>query len=72
MATIRFSDGRPEDTATDLRHATEILRQLWPSAVIGDEEYGRRLVWRNDRESRDDAGAEAVAEIVTGRPGGDD
>ena len=62
---IRFADGRPaDDQITDLDEAKQVLAQLWPSAVFGDLERGRRLVWRNGREANGDRGADAVAEIL--------
>lgn len=67
---IRFADGRPDDNQiTDMDEAKQVLTQLWPSAVFGDPEWGRRLVWRNDREANGDrgdgdSGANAVAEIL--------
>lgn len=62
---IRFSDGRPDDDQiTDLQEARDVLSQLWPSCVIGDEEHGRRLVWRTEREADNDDGSNAAAEIL--------
>lgn len=62
--TIRFADGRTPITCATPADADARLRALYPDGVSHDD--GTRILWWADTEdAADDAGAHAVAEVVT-------
>lgn len=60
---ITYSNGNAPDHADSYEDAVQLVRNQWGERCYAEQFADRALVWRNEQDSVDDDGANALASI---------